>query len=384
MMKNIVLILTSIVLMLSLFSCNKIEIPEPEDNLQVTPSLDFQMNLGDKQLNFAAGTDCYKLISNYNLDHLGVYSFWGAFTFDENCQEELNEESFKIEIRDQEIRNSTSEIQLDAIDISSYEYFNGYNEVIGTAIDLYVFPFFGEDLIISTSSEMILELDEFTNHLNTILPLEEEWILIEYIINGELLASRKYYLLDKFDAPLFSEVFIIKDSVDEGIILNTSFFEPLPGTFEYLWDDGSTEPFLLVKYEDVLPDCFHKYCVSIFKDGELVVEDCVSISFDFFFDHQFNSIYSNLTTEIVSGGSEALKTVLIEYTDEDGNVYNSIGQNASSSFEVQNIEPFINNPDGLKSSKLEVTMNCWLQSVDGLEQIFLENASGTIAVSYPE
>ena len=381
-MKKSIIYIANFTLCLFIFSCNKIEIPEPEPDVQTTPILDMQLKVGDDELNLAAGVDCFKMDTDYNLDHLGIYSFWGKYQKDENCEQEMNEQSFKVEIRDNQFRFDLEDISFDGVRIGAYDFFNGHEVLGGKDLFLTYYSKSNFDQIITSTGD-VLEVDAY-GELRTTLTSDVEWILIEeYDFNEQLLASRKYYLFENYEQSFFPKIHMEIDSLEGNILLAAFHIQGDPQMYTYEWDDGSTDAFMQIPFDDLTLDCIHTKCLKIFKNEQLLVEDCISFEVDAF-DIHFHSIFSFLESFDFITETEAFETVIIEYTDENGKIYSSEGDNLMSSFEVISKEPFIDNPDGLESSKLQVEIDCILYSMDGQETIHLENTSGTIAVSYPK
>lgn len=377
MIRNILFIAACVLLF---NACNKIEIPEPEETEFSEPVFNLAINVGGMELPFTAGENCIKLDTDYDQDHLDIYSFIGTYKHDFDCDAETEPMALKFEIRDSKFRNDISAISEDAIREGVYDYFDGYEKLLSYQVMIQNFDFIGfGDVEITTSNGENIEAEK--DVVNVELSSDEEWIQMEHnAINNESIFSRKIYLRELPSKFFAGEVLMYPDTGGmESIVISLQTDSSIPDqNFTYLWDDGSQENFINV----FLGEDSERRCVQVFDQFGLLYEDCFSISFN-----NILPLYALSSSTFFSipniGLSEELETVIVEYTNSDGEFYTSEGVNENSNFEILDKQPFDANEAGLESSKLEIKFDCILESPITGERLEITNTTGTTAVSYP-
>ena len=365
----------------------KVEIPEPIEEGSDLPSLNFDLDfVGTNSLNLSAGEDCMIVNTGFDRDQLGVYSFSGAFEIDESCNETLDPTSLRFTVRDHMFRTDTEGISENGIQNSSYEYFNNYLEVSSYLIEGSIFSSEGFEVEIKTSTEGVIPTD-FKGCFSQEISSEVEWIEVKTFdtdFDFELVSTEKYYLQQDLLFIEPSGIFITKDSTGENIVLGVNKFFPPSEDLTYLWSNGAEGQMLIIPFDDLENQFGEELCVQFYDDLGIIKEQCISLFYWSFFDPFFIYSTSTIASQTKYLESEELQTVIIEYTDPSGKFYSSsLGPNGSSNFNVLEIEEFPDNPQGLKSKKLKVALDCKLFALDGTGPIELPDTEGTIAVSFP-
>jgi hypothetical protein len=379
MIRTILFLASSVFLF---YACNKIEIPEPQQTDFSAPVFDLAINVDGMELPFTAGENCIRLDTDYDQDYLDIYSFNGTFKHDFDCDAATDPLALKFEIRDNKVRNSTAGISEDAIRLGVYDYFEGYENVLGYQVMIQNILDLGEIEITTSTGETI---EPITNGVNVELSSAVEWIKVENrdFIQDELVSSRKYYLRDSLSQYFAGSQFLFADSAGiETTVISIENNSSLPDhDFTYVWDDGSEQNFITV----ILGDKPVTRCVEIFDQDGILYEECLNLSIANILpliipSYSISSFFSVPNIGI----SEELETVIVEYTNSEGDFYSSKGVNANSNFEILDIQPFEENDAGLESSKLEIKFDCILESPFTGERVEISNTTGTTAVSYPK
>ncbi len=373
-------------LFFSLFSlsCDPVVIPEPDEELLELPSLHLEIE-GDIGQDLLAGEDCVFMNTNFDQDQIGIYSFWGAFEYDQDCSQ--NVENLKIEIRDKEFRFDLSNISNDAISSGTFDYVNLGDSFVNFVSLTGLNCSEGDILKLEFSDGTIIDYDKI-NHFSELVDTNIEWIkLILLNEEEEVLSSHKYYIKNDISLDFWGGFKFSIDPFTNDILLGLDpFFTDSLGIYQYQWNDGSNGPLTLIPRVTVVNQASYTACVEIRSEGELIAEHCLSLIYDSFFDEiDYYSLLSSFNSMVLKEPKERFSEVVIEYTDQSGQFFSSGNiDNSSSFFEIEEISDFPDNENGLKSKKLKINLSCQLHSSNTNEVLSIQNAKGNVAISFPE
>jgi len=350
-------------LLITISSCEKLELPEPD---QKTPVFGLSFQLGETTINL--GGLSTRLESDVYWDELGVRVFENVFINDEA------EATLTFRLRDNRptILNLAHDTSF-LFQAGRYEFLNNTNRNQAARYlinrsqnpDLHPFIEWMDANSIDTTKGRPFHLVPGFNP-------QSEYTVCQTIKNDTEACSTTYCKWWKYsdgEIPLLG--FGVKAN---GIwpIIAEGYSKPLT----YIWNGEEADALHVVKQSGI-----HE--VRIFT-GLTIAEVEMYISLD---DNGevISPCFDNFSSELVNYSIDpAFSQVEVIWKDKDGKEYfsSSKAQPTNSFFTIEEVTPFnIRNPDGHKVQKINVNFDCTLFSQSG-ETILLKGAQGVFGLPY--
>jgi hypothetical protein len=288
--------------------------------------------------------------------------------------------SLKIELRDNQERYNLASINENGVTLGTYEYFDAHEKLNGYTIGLESTANARISNVTSSTGQDLL-VDEY-GIFNAFLTPDTEWIQFDFQDLG-FNESSSIRIALRSNSILSLPVGVLSASIitpnTQDIVISAELAESFfSEDITYLWEDGSTENFISLTLDDFPLE----KCVEISDQQGFLYSECIKIN-SLFTTLPFGLLWANFNSVPIFEFSQELRTVIVEYINEDGEVFTSVGNNQFSIFEILEIESFDPNPEGLLTDKLNVRFDCSLISPTSGQVIQIDNTEGVIAVSYP-
>lgn len=338
-------------------------------------------------IDITAGENDFYLFSAFEKDNLDVYSFVARFGKLSTCVADCNE-ALVIKIRDAQ-QDFGGGVSIDnALFVGDFDYYSkdplpqnqvtlnlmaqpegvapfDYNWLVHYASNTDTFYTATFPLILDDTSEN--DPPEICLTINDMDNCQKEYCNIISLENDTTLCQANI----TFDSISATELRI-----------EASYSNGTP--FSYEWNNDSLGMtfiqnhggFLNQNYCVTITDtegCSDEICKEVLVENGGVKRTCGSR-----FSYQ-------KTIELLGLDSIQLGTILIHYTDHDGQKHQSdLGQQPDSSiFSILAVDDFENNEDGEKTKKLTISGNCVLYNESGMLTYNNFPFEGVIAVAYP-
>lgn len=342
-------------------------------------------------VDISAGENDFYLFSTYEKDTLDVYSFIARFAKLSDCSTDCEEE-LVIEIRDAEQTPGATAVDIDnALKVGNYSYkvINPANSNDLVVINLTAEPEGSGPFIYKWTTNYNNNVDSFTtSNSNYSLSFQNnantDFLSICLAIDNNSNCGINYcntiYLNNNtpgcqadfsvFNVPAFFQVQLEADT--------TSGTPP----FTFLWSNGSTGQILTEMHNGTLDETF---CLTITDATGCTNEICKEVTIAPGVVPLICASRFSYEKMVMPGGGDSLQlsTVFIQYTDPNGQVYQSDFQQQpnTSNFVISSVEDYEENENGDKTKKLTVSGNCLLYDENGNSLDF--PFEGIIAVAYP-
>jgi len=373
----------TIVLLVSIFcSCQKEELPVASEG---TPVFSIDGAVDNSDLKIEAGKKDFYLFTSYEVDENDVMIFKGHFDKTSDCQNDC-EESLSFEIRNYQ-QGVVNDFNIEnALKVGEYNYkftdiFTPSNPSSLVANPIGVAPFSYDWKIDGISQNQDIENLSYemplgVNRQKVFLEITDatgcKGSIEKFINRDQSQALQVNYEVELEPAAPF--IAKLKTVVQSG-----------QGPFFYKWDTGDQSPFI-----NVLGG---KYCVSVEDVNGDEIQVCKTVSKDSIGVPITNATgFSYCSADFEQEGELApvsnnpfqLATIIIKYSDKNGNTFSSeySEQSASNYFEITNVEDYELNENGDKTKKLDVRFQCQLKNGNG-DSVQINQTSGSIAVAHP-
>lgn len=393
-----------IILLLLFFcsACKKIGLPDPP--LPSDSNFYLNADINGQALSLVSGEDNYFMFSEFKKDSLDVYSFIGRLEQLDcgiECREKLT-----IIIRDEK-EDTGAGVNIDStLILNSFSYASSDNTTVELVVDTLGFVFntvfdasqsilplqgnifytwdFDSGLVV-TSLDPIVSNTFLPNPMGNNFPIN----LTIADNNGLCSSTQTQTLSFANDSIPACSVSIVKgDSLPNPTVSTLSAKPTGVPPYSYVWNTGQTSSDVFVSpnlqfYEVTVTDATG--CTSTsgliaggFMGGSNL--NCLAS-----FEANTTKEYEIDSMEIVTTDNFQFSTIELEYTDENGTVFNSKWgpQNAmNASFEIISVEDFEDNENGMKTKQLTLQFECQLFSQNG-DIKNLTNGEAVIAIAYP-
>lgn len=365
-----------LLVVLLLAGCEKIEL-DPE--FTGTPVFSMDLDIDGVTKTLTAGKGDYYQFTGKNTEQ-GAFEFYGDLR-QENCIDTCGE-SLKITFRSDGI--ATAGIPAG----SSFKYKESNPTVTPKArIQLEAVPF-GEppfshvwefedpNIDDLTGDQVVIEFEDFSSQKIKLTTTDNE--------GCENISERDIDLsdLNPFSDGCDDYILFIDPVVDSSDNFFVFLFNNIGPPDSAIWDDGTND---FVNYFHV--DSIHgDICATVYDQG-CEVEYCLNMTispndptgnFPKICATQFTT-----QKEVIfeQGDSSQLNTVLVEYTDDSGKVFNSeiSPQSADSYFNVTDSQSFELNEKGEPTKKIDIEFSCRIASPDG-ETMTINLGQGTFGI----
>lgn len=370
-------ILPALLAALLFANCQKIEI---DPDFTATPVFSVDLNIDGEAKSFIAGESDYYQFTGKTSDN-GIYEFYGDLK-QENCTDDC-EASLKITFR------GTNDNAIDLFSNNSSFKYKALNPA-GTArarVSLDAIPF-GEP-----PYNHVWEFEDQPNQTGDHVEVEFDDLDLQRIkltttdgLGCENVSERELDLSNIAPGSSGCPEYIFFVQPLDSSSLDPYFFifinSPFGGNPDWImWNDSTVGNV----------NCFHidstygEICATVYEQS-CVEEFCMTISGDSSSQTSPSSICATQFTSMeefvfVPGDTLQLETVLVEYTDESGMIFNSeiTPQEANAFFNIQNFESYDPNENGKPTVKIDFDFSCKIASSSG-EVLRIESANGVFAV----
>jgi len=380
-----------ILVVLLLFQCKKIDLPEPVDQ---EPVFSVAAELGGDSLRFSAGEEGYRLRASHETDSTGLTLYTAIFEPLECCGPELK---FIFRGVDRQ-----SPMPSSALSVGSYDY---YVPLMDSSFVTYTVNFNSE----ISSTEDIAPYAYFWDFgdgtTETVAnPIHEYEDLSPRNVRLEVTASngcRAAYERE-VDWNAGPSDCIIDFNVDWALVTNDQIevkadFPNTPvggGDFtDWYWNDFDSMSFPLTIFP-FPSDTIAQICLTATSDSQMCsatackgvysVSDSLPFLTEIYSCEAFYTYQLDIDSTVIPA-PEQLGTVIIEYTDENGTTYSTALGNQSPArfFTLNALENFEDNEAGEPTRKLEVAFDGVLYDQQGAVFAPL-TGEAVIAVSLPD
>ena len=373
----------SIILLLTIlcFQCKKITlVPSTQGEPVFFLSADIGM---PDSLKFSAGLNNYRMFTSYELGTDSVFNFIGEFKKEADQIDSLA--SIRFEIRNFEINTTTVDID-NAVTQSSYDYFD--TQHIGAVDSSFIVTFnattmgcpqglidsafhwdFGNGLT-AIGYGPVMEFED-SNDRDVILT-------IDY---GGGLETSIQQLMSFHNVTSNCSVDVSAFFQQNDMVLSAVGLGAAP--FSYTWHDNQTSSSIIISNDTLGVD---EYSVTVTDSN-----GCISVASGDIPPNIGNGIctsrfsYTSAITLDTLPASPQFSTLRIIYVDIDGNEFRSdlAPQHSDAFFDVQSVDNYSNNENGMKTKKLSIDFSCDLFSPT-LPTVSIECQGASIGVAYPD
>ena len=385
-------IISGLFFALLFWQCDPIDVPKPDFT---SPIFQFKATIDGDSLNWSADNGFF-METRFEIDSVDVHNFIGVFK-EENCPNACFP-SFQLRMRDFQIVPSNQVNINQVVTQADYSFFSNQVDTLGVFPKWTLTPIWeGDSTQIPDSYTWVLEdgstfVTEGTESLQFVAQ-DLNPILLDAIVDDQICNTRitKTIIANSTDD---MQVLITPSIIQGGSILQiqasvTGINQPA----SYTWDSGETTSSILKTLNDTIPTSeFHDFCLTVTSSGD-TIQKCVRVTMESspsggaeitgFCQMDFQESFE---LEVQTGfDSLQFSTIVLEYLDENGNIYNSanIEQPINSFFEITSVEAFDNNVNNLPTQKIDFRCRVLLADNNGQER-WLETAASTIAIAYPQ
>jgi hypothetical protein len=375
-------------LVVLLFQCKKLELPEPVDQ---EPVFTVAAELGGNMLSLAAGEEGYRLQASHETDSTGLTLYTATFEPLECCGQELK---FIIRGLDRQSPMPNSAIRIDSydyytplMDSSFATYTVNFESEVGSTEDIAPYAYFW-DLGDGTSETVANPVHEYED-------LSPRTVRLEVMASNGCMATYEREI-DWNTGPADCRIDFDIKGEQQNTIVQADFPDSPVGGGDYsdwYWNDHVDSSFFPLFISPFPPDTIAQICLTATSDSQMcratACEGVYSKQDSLPFLTEIHSCEAFFTYQLqidstIIPAPEQLGTVIIEYTDESGAVYSTAlgNQLAGPFFTVTAIEDFEANEQGDATRKLDVSFEALLYDESGA--VFAPiSGNAVIAVSVP-
>ena len=380
---------------------NTLELPEDQGGAGDDPVFELEMLIDGDPVSTAAGVSDVFNFTRFELDQNEIYTFEGALA-PSDCFSTCNN-SFTMRIRNFEA-GSNNVVADRSINPKSFAFRSENKELsdayqfnfdISSQMENHSYTWTIEDEIFTQQAKNDVRIvnakmdDNLTARLNV---LDEEsglssFITKQLILDQSVMGVSSSIQIEQIDEDSVAVISLYTESPDFTPLNNVTTWtiEDLNGTNKKLEFLSLNTPLRLrlgsgkkISSTTLFPS------VSGLNATQTVVG--LDISYDLNNGLLYNKVDFDYTIEnrIINGSELDLQTFEFIYIDDNGKTYSSAKgtQSSISFFEIQSVEPFLDNSQGQQTVKIDCTFNCTLFADDGTQKN-VQNAQATIALAIP-
>jgi hypothetical protein len=382
--------------------CQKIDLGNPVDG---SPVFSANVTLNGEVKEWQAGVDGYYLFTGFEKGADEVFVFTGQLKKD-SCGTAACGESLRVKIRDfQQTLSGPSDVA-QAVAPGTYPYFfpaaadtlwvldttttyqlafdAGQSVVPPNSVPLYTWNL-NNGAIVQPGQIAMLSLPEWPQNLEMTLTMQAN------NQNCTSTQTRRVELPDPNGQPESCSVFIDTMLDSSGVFIENLVAVPAGSApFSFIWQDSTileTWPVVnaIQSIDAIVSVGDAEGCTASAGYSTPLNPGTIGAYCSARFGYEVTEVIVVDSIPVVVNDSLQLSTVVVEYTNEAGELFSSAftpQSNANAYFEILSVEDYDDNENGQKTKKLSIRFACRLWSANGAV-IDLNNGEAVMGVAYP-